>query len=45
VALLAWLVVLGLVLVVSAVIGAELARHPEGLEPEQVSGRAEDGRR
>lgn len=43
-ALLAWLVILGLVQVVSAVIGAQLARPPEGLEPEQVSGRAEDSR-
>jgi hypothetical protein len=44
VALLSWLVVLGLVLVVSAVAGAELTGRPEDFEPEQASASAEGGR-
>jgi len=44
VALLSWLVVLGLVLVVSAVTGAELTRRPEDSQPEQACTPAEGGR-
>lgn len=44
VALLSWLVILGLVLVVSAVTGAELTRRPEDFEPEQACASAEGGR-
>ena len=44
VALLSWLVILGLVLVVSAVTGAELTRRPEDSAPEQPGAAAESGR-